>query len=204
MVTRLVVGIGNPGPDYAGTRHNIGFEVVELVATRLGLEFREAPGAGLLAKGTLRDAPVALLMPLTFVNRTGAALAALSRLMELDPSSILVVLDDMALDVGRLRLRSEGSSGGHNGMKSVLDALQTQGVPRLRVGIGSAPPAAWREHVLAPFPPEDRKVIDRALARAADAVDAFLRGEDFQRIAAATNPECSEGESEARPAGSDS
>jgi peptidyl-tRNA hydrolase, PTH1 family len=182
-----VVGIGNPGPDYAGTRHNVGFEVVDLVLARRGLVFREVAYAGMVAEASAGGARTVLLKPLSYVNRTGAAIAALSRLMELDPSSILVVLDDMALDVGRLRFRSEGSAGGHNGLKSVLDVLATEGVPRLRVGIGSAPPEAWREHVLTPFSPEERKVIDRAASRAADAVEAFLNGEDHQRIAAATN-----------------
>jgi PTH1 family peptidyl-tRNA hydrolase len=186
-VTRLVVGIGNPGPDYEGTRHNVGFEVVDRVASRAGLPFREIPYAGFAAEGARGGAPYLLLKPLTFVNRTGAALRAVGRLMELAPSSILVVLDDLALDVGRLRFRSEGSSGGHNGLQSVLDELGTQGVPRLRVGIGSAPPAMWREHVLSPFWPEEREVVDRALARAAEAVESFLDGEDFQRIAAAVN-----------------
>jgi PTH1 family peptidyl-tRNA hydrolase len=181
------VGIGNPGPEYQGTRHNVGFEVVDLLAARMGLSFEEVAFAGFVARGERGAGPFVLLKPLTFVNRTGTALRTLSRLMELDPSSILVVLDDLALDVGRLRFRSEGSSGGHNGLQSVLDELKTQGVPRLRVGIGSAPSEQWREHVLSPFPDEDRKVIDRALARAADAVEAFLDGTALQRIAADVN-----------------
>jgi PTH1 family peptidyl-tRNA hydrolase len=184
---RLVVGIGNPGPEYVGTRHSVGFEVVDLVAARIGQPFREVPYAGLLAEGSRGGVSFALLKPLTFVNRTGSALRALSRLMEVAPSSILVVLDDLSLDVGRLRIRSEGSSGGHNGLQSVLDELNTQGVPRLRVGIGPAPSAVWREHVLSPFLPAEREVIDRALARAAEAVEAFLDGQDLQRIAAAVN-----------------
>jgi PTH1 family peptidyl-tRNA hydrolase len=185
--TRLVIGVGNPGPEYEHTRHNVGFEVVDGVAARLGLSFRDVAYAGFLAEGVRKGAPFALLKPLTYVNRTGAALRALSRLMDCPPSSILVVLDDLALDVGRLRFRSSGSSGGHNGLKSVLDELGTEGVPRLRVGIGSAPSEAWREHVLAPFPEEERKVVDRAVARAAEAVESFLDGEDFQRLAAAIN-----------------
>jgi PTH1 family peptidyl-tRNA hydrolase len=185
--SRLVVGIGNPGSDYDRTRHNVGFEVVDAVAARMGLPFREIAYAGFAAEGSRGGQSFVLLKPLTFVNRTGTALRALSRLMEVAPSSILVVLDDLALDVGRLRLRSEGSSGGHNGLQSVLDELRTQGVPRLRVGIGSAPTESWREHVLSPFLPEEREVIDRAVARAADAVEAFLDGKDFQRIAAEVN-----------------
>lgn len=186
-MSRLVVGIGNPGPEYEGTRHNVGFEVVDLVAGRMGLPWREIPSAGLLAEGARGEVPFGLLKPCTYVNRTGSAVRALRRLMEPDPSSILVVLDDLALDVGRLRFRGEGSSGGHNGLQSVLDELGTQGVPRLRVGIGSAPAAAWREHVLSAPTPEERKVVDRAVARAADAVEAFLDGRDLQRIAADVN-----------------
>jgi PTH1 family peptidyl-tRNA hydrolase len=165
----------------------VGFEVADLVAARMGLRFEEIAFAGFAASGSRGGVDFRLLKPLTFVNRTGQALRTLSRLMEVVPSSILVVLDDMALDVGRLRLRSEGSSGGHNGLQSVLDELKTQGVPRLRVGIGSAPPEHWREHVLSPFLPEEREVIDRALARAADAVEAFLDGKELQRIAAEVN-----------------
>src|SRR5436853_1833399 len=164
--TRLVVGIGNPGPEYAGTRHNVGFEVVDAVAARLSLPFREVADAGFVAEGVRGGVPFVLLKPLTFVNRTGVALRTLSRLMDCPASSILVVLDDMALDVGRLRFRSAGSSGGHNGLQSVLDELGTEGVPRLRVGIGSAPSEAWREHVLSPFLEEERKVVDRAVTRA--------------------------------------
>jgi peptidyl-tRNA hydrolase, PTH1 family len=184
---RLIVGIGNPGPEYEHTRHNVGFDVVDLVASRMGLAFEEVAFAGFVAEGSRGGSGFVLLKPLTFVNRTGTALRTLSRLMEVVPSSILVVLDDMALDVGRLRFRSEGSSGGHNGLQSVLEELRTQGVPRLRVGIGSAPSEQWREHVLSPFLQDERKVVDRAMARAADAVEAFLDGTDFQRIAAEVN-----------------
>src|SRR5688572_4845556 len=175
-MARLVVGIGNPGPEYEGTRHNVGFEVMDRVAARLGLSFRDVAYAGWVAEGSRGGLPFALVKPLTYVNRTGMAVRTLGRLMELAPSSILVVLDDLALDVGRLRFRSEGSSGGHNGLQSVLDELRTERVPRLRVGIGSAPPEAWREHVLTPFLAGEREVVNRAVTRAAEAVESFLDG----------------------------
>jgi peptidyl-tRNA hydrolase, PTH1 family len=187
VTARIVVGIGNPGREYEGTRHNVGFEIVDRVAARQELAFREVAYAGWVAEGVRGGVPFVLLKPLTFVNRTGSAVRTLRRLMDSPPSSILVVLDDLALDVGRLRFRRGGSSGGHNGLQSVLAELSTESVPRLRVGIGSAPSAAWREHVLSPFPPEEREVVDRAVARAAEAVESFLDGEDLERIAAATN-----------------
>ncbi len=184
---RLVVGIGNPGARYEGTRHNVGFEVVDKVATLLRLVFTHEAGRGWVARGQLGGEPFVLLKPDTYVNLTGPAVRAMLDECQATPDGVLVVLDDMALAPGRVRFRAGGSHGGHNGLRSVIDALQTESVPRLRIGIGSVPAESWREHVLSPFSPAERLEIDTSVLRAADGVRQFLMGTAVQRIAAETN-----------------
>jgi PTH1 family peptidyl-tRNA hydrolase len=183
---KLVVGLGNPGPRYARSRHNVGFRVLDVLAERL----RAAPAverfAGRYAECTLDGERVGLLAPGTFMNRSGGAVAeALAALPELDPAAdLLVVFDDADLPLGRLRLRARGSSGGHNGLADVLACLGSEAVPRLRFGIGRPlVPTGTVEFVLAPFAKDEEALLARALPRAADAVACFAR----EGIAAAMN-----------------
>jgi len=180
----LVVGLGNPGPRYAGTRHNAGALVVERLAERHGLALDEHRFEGRFGQGRVAGAPVALLLPETFMNRSGEAVGdALEGLGLAHPGrELLVVYDDLDLPFGRLRLRPVGGSGGHRGMTDVMAHLAAMGhgeggaFPRLRVGIGRPPagadPVAW---VLAPFAPAERARLPGLLDAGAAAVEAVLR-----------------------------
>ena len=192
---RVLIGIGNPGAEYVGTRHNVGFTVLDVVAERLGLAFsrleRKSPSGERLfggkvkaqiARGRCPDGTEFLLAkPQTYVNLSGDVAGPLLRAADLPPDSLFVVLDDLNLPLGRIRVRPSGSSGGHNGLRSIATALATDEYPRLRLGIGDASSTAV-EHVLAPFSDEEREVLAPSLDRAADAVTAWLAGEDIASL----------------------
>jgi PTH1 family peptidyl-tRNA hydrolase len=171
------VGLGNPGPEYADTRHNAGFRLADRLAERWSLgPFRRGERAR-ESSGVFGGAPVKLLKPQTYMNRSGAALAPLRALPEFDPAHhLLVLVDDVALPLGTFRLRGAGSAGGHNGLKSIEGALQRQDYARLRIGVGPKPPAIedLSDYVLAEFAPDERKILDELLDPMADAVEAWL------------------------------
>src|SRR5687768_2408489 len=171
---RLIVGLGNPGGDYAETRHNVGFMVLDRLATRAGATFRTEKKWQAAVASTANGW---LCKPQTYMNLSGESVSALGHFHKIEPTQVLVVLDDMALPLGRLRLREKGSAGGHNGLQSVIDHLGTNAVPRLRIGIGAAAGEATG-HVLGRFSPAERPVLDEALNRAADAVE-FAQSHDF-------------------------
>lgn len=180
---RLVVGLGNPGPEYAGTRHNLGFRVVEEVARRRALGTWSPLCAALVAGG----GELLVARPQTFMNRSGLAVRCLAERGGLEPGAILVVFDDLALPIGRLRLRAGGGSGGHRGMASILEQVRSDDVPRLRVGIGPAPAGVdLAEWVLAAFEETEREAVEAAVQRGADACEAWLE-EDLERVAARFN-----------------
>ncbi|MEZ4280216.1 MAG: aminoacyl-tRNA hydrolase [Myxococcota bacterium] len=177
---RLVVGLGNPGARYAATRHNIGFRVVERLATRHRAVFApDDDRSGRLARAAIAGIDCALLEPTTFMNRSGESVqAALASWPHLRPDSdLLVVYDDLDLPTGRLRLRGSGGAGGHRGMADLVRALETTGIPRLRFGIGHpGQRAAVVDWVLEPFlAAEEAEVLPAAIERAADAIECFLR-----------------------------
>ncbi|MBJ20070.1 MAG: aminoacyl-tRNA hydrolase [bacterium] len=177
--SRLIVGLGNPGPQYALTRHNIGFRVVERLADRAGAEWREE--ASLDARVTaieLAGEDCLLLEPQTFMNRSGRSVAAAcERWPDLDPTTdVFVVYDDLDLPTGRIRLRASGGGGGHRGIGDVLDELGTRALPRLRFGVGH--PGSGEEvigWVLGPFPEDEEAELPAAVDRAADAIESALR-----------------------------
>ncbi len=168
---KLVVGIGNPGKEYLATRHNVGFEVVERVAARSAMTFERDKrlNAG-LAKGRIGGDDVWLIEPHTYVNRSGAVVSQIARERDVSHEDVLVVLDDYNLPLGSLRLRAQGSAGGHNGMRSLITHLRTEEFPRLRIGIGTPPPGLAVDFVLTRFRPSERDRIDEAYDRAADCV----------------------------------
>ncbi|MBW2448770.1 MAG: Na+/H+ antiporter NhaA, partial [Deltaproteobacteria bacterium] len=178
---KLVVGLGNPGPQYADTRHNVGFRVVEHMAEALGLAFSARPD-GRLVQGTLPgedggEVAFALLEPGTFMNRSGGPVsAALTELGITDPArDLLVVYDDLDLPTARLRVRKKGGAGGHNGLGDILTALDTRDVPRIRFGVGRPPEGVDAvDHVLAPFDRAEEAAIDAGVAEAAEAARAFV------------------------------
>lgn len=170
---KLVVGLGNPGAQYRGTRHNVGFDVIDALAKRHGISVRRRMGQALVGEGLINGVSVILAKPLTFMNLSGEAVRYIAERQRLEAGQILVVYDDMALDLGRLRIRGSGSDGGHKGMKSIIAALGTQQFPRLRIGIGSAERDAVA-HVLSRFRRNERPVINEAIIRAVDAVECVI------------------------------
>ena len=184
---RLVVGLGNPGPEYESTRHNVGFDVVDFLARREGLLFEpansleryEGPSAFLGARSFEPDA--LLVKPTTFMNRSGTIVPSLLAWAGATPTDLMVVVDDLDLAPAELRLRPHGSSGGHNGLQSIIQSLGTDRFPRLRVGIGRPRTDAAR-HVLERFAPEERETLQCAVAEAAEALFAWLRGDELERL----------------------
>lgn len=170
--TRLIVGLGNPGPKYANTRHNVGFRCVEEFARRYEVPWQDGT-VGLAATiAVVRPGPersVVLARPKTFMNRSGTAVRDLLHLLKLDPQHALIVYDDMDLPFGRLRLRERGSPGTHNGMRSVVAELQTDNVARLRIGIGQSSPGEATSHVLGEFTGNEQTAVDELIGRATDA-----------------------------------
>jgi PTH1 family peptidyl-tRNA hydrolase len=172
---RIVVGLGNPGRRYQGTRHNIGFAVADEVARRGQAVFESGRGETLTARIGRGPAALLVVKPLTMMNLSGEAVAAVAGFYKVDPSAMLVAADDVNLPLGRLRLRAGGTAGGHNGLKSIIGCLGTEEFPRLRVGVGRGDPRRdLADHVLAVFDDDERDEVDRAIARAADAVETFL------------------------------
>lgn len=163
---RLIAGLGNPGREYQRTRHNVGYMVLDRLAADANLpwEFAAKWNAG-WAKGD-----VIMVKPATFMNRSGEAVAAIANFYKIAAAEVLIVLDDLALPLGRLRLRTQGSSGGHNGLESVIEHFGTEAVPRLRVGIGAAPSHGAVDYVLGRFFEEEQPVLDATIKRAAAAV----------------------------------
>lgn len=173
----LVVGLGNPGPEYRGTRHNVGFELIDRLGERHRIKLDRSKHQARYGVGTLFDTAVVLVKPLTFMNLSGRAVAPLMREYGLTPEKVLVVADDTDLAPGRLRLRAEGSAGGHNGHKSLIASLGTQSYPRLKIGIGRTAKDETIDHVLGPFRPDERPDIEAALKRSETAIETlFHRG----------------------------
>jgi peptidyl-tRNA hydrolase, PTH1 family len=171
------VGLGNPGPEYEDTRHNAGFRLADHLAARWQMgRFRRA-GRAREVQGTCQGVPVRVVKPQTYMNRSGAAIAPLRGLPQFDPSQqLLVLVDDVALPVGRFRLRGAGSAGGHNGLKSIEGVLQRQDYARLRIGVGPAPPDLddLADFVLDDFAPEERDEIAKLLDPMSEAVESWL------------------------------
>ena len=177
---RAVVGLGNPGPEYAATRHNAGFWLADALVARWGFPpFRRGERAR-FSEGAVDGIPVRVLKPTTYMNSSGAALASLRADPTFDPArDLLILVDDFQLPSGTFRLRSEGSSGGHNGLKSIEAALQSQTYPRLRIGVGPLPEGVsdWSEYVLAPLDPEQVEQLEALLPQLADAVTKWVKEE---------------------------
>ena len=169
---RLIAGLGNPGPEYAATRHNIGFMVLDQLAAQFGSAWEKSTKWDALSA---KCGAVLLVKPLSFMNRSGYPLLAVAQFYKIDPQQILVVLDDFALPLGRLRLRERGGSGGHNGLESIITQFGTDEIPRLRIGIGAAPNEESADYVLSRFFDEEkpiaRSTIDRAVQALKSAID---------------------------------
>ena len=183
---KAIIGLGNPGPKYHGTRHNVGFAVLDELAKRAHVEFESAPADALMARwrrpiGDL-DIVVLLAKPLTFMNASGEAVGGLLRYFKIDVPDLLVVVDEVQLPLGRLRARARGSAGGHNGLKSVIAHVGDE-CSRLRLGVGRGPEGPGgkarrdlADHVLSRFDADEGVEVERMIARAADAAEVFITG----------------------------
>jgi PTH1 family peptidyl-tRNA hydrolase len=165
----VVVGLGNPGSRYAGTRHNVGAMVVFAMAQRAGLQLRDSKHASATARTSVGTVPVLLAVPDTFMNESGVAIGRLVRYYKIAPERLLVICDDLDIPFGTLRIRPDGGSGGHNGLKSIIGAIGTQEFPRMRMGVGR-PAHGAVDHVLGRFSPEEERILPHLLDVAVDAL----------------------------------
>jgi peptidyl-tRNA hydrolase, PTH1 family len=172
---KLIVGLGNPGPQYQGNRHNVGFQFVDALARANGLEFARRQFRAFVGSGAIDGQRVLLAKPLTFMNLSGIPVGALASFYKVPPADILVAYDDLDLPVGRVRMRPGGSSGGHKGMKSIIEQLRTDQFPRLRIGIGRPTVGDPIGYVLQDFRGDEKIEILRSLDRAMEATLVWLQ-----------------------------
>ena len=174
--TWLIVGLGNPGPEYAKTRHNIGFRCLDIVADKLGCAIDKGKFQGLYGVTSYHGNKIYLLKPLTYMNLSGRSVLQLSAYFQIPPERIIVLFDDISLEPGRMRVRGNGSAGGHNGIKSIIQELGSQDFPRVKIGVGAKPNpeydlAAW---VLSTFSASEEKALAVSLKNAADAALSII------------------------------
>ncbi len=172
---KLIAGLGNPGNEYEGTRHNIGFMVADALAERLGASIRRKKFNAMVEEVHAEGTKLLLVKPQHYMNRSGHAVATAAGFYKLASTDVLVVTDDMALDVGRIRLRAKGSSGGHNGLKDIIARIGSDNFPRLRVGIGDSGQMDAADYVLSRFSADEREIIDGVVQTAVEAVLCWLR-----------------------------
>ena len=168
---KIIAGLGNPTKEYEGTRHNIGFSVIDKLADKYNISMNEKKHKAICGKGMIEGEKVILLKPQTYMNLSGESLVELVNYYKLDPESELIVIyDDISLDPGQLRIRLKGSAGGHNGIKNIIAHLGTQEFPRIKVGVGAKPPKMdLADYVLSRFGAEEQKIMDEAFGEAAEA-----------------------------------
>ena len=173
----LVVGLGNPGPKYDWTRHNMGFLVIDELAEREKIPVQKLKFKALTNTAIIGDQSVLLMKPTTYMNLSGGAVGEAARFYKIPPERILVISDDVALPQGKLRIRRSGSAGGHNGLKDIIAHLGGDGFPRIKVGVGGKPhpDSDMADWVLGKFTGQDKKVMEEAIKRAADAVETLLK-----------------------------
>jgi PTH1 family peptidyl-tRNA hydrolase len=175
---KLVVGLGNPGDTYEGTRHNLGFMVLDKLAARYGTFVDIKKKKSMIGRYRMGKERIMLLKPQTFVNLSGEAVLYMASFLRVMPENIIVVCDDINLPLGKIRVRKYGSSGGHNGIKSLIQFLRSDNFPRVRIGVGAPPSDRKLEtYVLEKFPPEEISEIQNAIDRACDAIELIVNGE---------------------------
>lgn len=180
---KLVVGLGNPGDTYEGTRHNLGFMVLDKLAARYGTYVDIKKKKSMIGRYRMGKERIMLLKPQTFVNLSGEAVLYMASFLRVMPENIIVVCDDINLPLGKIRVRKYGSSGGHNGIKSLIQFLRSDNFPRVRIGVGSPPPDRKLEsYVLEKFPPEEAVEIQSAIDRACDAIELIIGGDIDQAM----------------------
>lgn len=172
----IIAGLGNPGRDYEHTRHNVGFDTLDLLADRLGITLNESKFKGIFGKGMIGGEKVILVKPLTYMNNSGECIRPLMDYYKVEPDHFIVIYDDISLDPGVIRVRGKGSAGGHNGIKSLIQHLGTQDFPRVRIGIGAKPSQMdLADYVLGHFDQVTRKVMEEAYRDGAEAACAMIQ-----------------------------
>lgn len=175
---KLIAGLGNPTAQYAGTRHNVGFDVIDKLADKYNIAVDTLKHKGAYGKGQIEGERVILLKPMTFMNLSGESVRATADYFKIAPEDIIVIYDDINLDVGRLRIREKGSAGGHNGIKNIIAQLGTDAFPRIRIGVGMKPPRMdLAAYVLSHFTEEERVRMEQGYDKACEAAVLMLREE---------------------------
>ncbi len=172
---KMIVGLGNCGAEYDGTRHNTGFDVVDILAGRLGIEVRKKKFGGLFGKCEFEEVKLMLLKPQQYMNRSGQVVATAAGFYRLRLEDIMVITDDMALEPGRIRIRTKGSSGGHNGLADIIEKLGSDEFARLRVGIGDSGDEAGEDYVLSRASAQERELIDKGIEESVEAVICWVQ-----------------------------
>lgn len=172
----VVVGLGNPGPKYENTRHNIGWRCVDMLCNEFSAVEKKDKFHSKLFEGKFKDKRLLLVKPMTFMNNSGTAVSEIVSYYKLNPEQIIIISDDVSMDVGRLRIRKSGSAGGHNGIKDIIELIGSNNIPRVKIGVGQKPNpdydlAAW---VLGKFSKEDAQIVDKTLSSAVDAVKTLV------------------------------
>lgn len=183
----MIVGLGNPGPEYRGTRHNVGFELIDKLAENHRIKLDQRKYQAQYAVTTLFDTPLLLVKPMTFMNRSGHAVASIKAAFNIPVGRILVVADEMDLPTGKLRLKAKGGPAGHNGHRSIIQSLESSDYPRLRLGVGRTEPGQSVDHVLGPFRPDERPDVESMLKRAQEGICCLLE-EGLEKAMSLVNP----------------
>ena len=172
----IIAGLWNPSKEYEKTRHNAGFDTIDLLAEKLGIDLTEKKHRAYCGKGMIGTEKVLLLKPQTFMNNSGESLRDAADFYKVEPEQILVIYDDISLEPGQLRIRMKGSAGGHNGIKSIIAHLKTQDFPRIKIGVGAKPERMdLADYVLSRFSPAEREKMEESFREGAEAVITFLK-----------------------------
>ncbi len=177
-VEYIVAGLGNPGREYAGTRHNAGFMFIDKLSEKYGFEVKKIKFKSLIADTVIKDKRCIVMKPSTFMNNSGEAVRECADFYKIPPEHIIIIFDDISLEPGKIRIRKKGSAGGHNGIKSILYQLNSDAFPRIKIGVGKKPSPEYDmiKWVLGTFTAEDRQAVDSAEKRAVDALELMLCG----------------------------
>ncbi|MBL8088213.1 MAG: aminoacyl-tRNA hydrolase [Chthonomonas sp.] len=170
----LIVGLGNPGPQYSGTRHNVGFEAIDQLAERAKIRIADRRFQAVFGVGNVGGSPIMLAKPMTYMNLSGQAVAALLRHTNLTPDRLVVITDDLDLDPGRVRMKPHGGAGGHNGHRSIISSLGTDRYARIKVGIGKGDHSG-RDHVLSTFTPDERALLREAMQTLCEGIEILVQ-----------------------------
>ena len=172
----LIVGLGNPGKEYENTRHNVGFRVADILAEDFAVTPFKQKSKAMLCDAKIKGKRVMICKPLTFMNLSGQAVAAISKFYKIPTENIILIFDDISLPVGKIRVRAKGTHGGHNGMKNIAEMMSTNEIKRVKIGVGEKPHPEYdlKDWVLGAFSKEDNKILEPTLKRAADAVSEIL------------------------------